>query len=613
MQHYRYLVSLLLLLVAGVLGSLLYAGQQSHDRAMLQGATHAVNLAKVLQEQLRSAFQSADFLLDDVASHIDPKRGLPDVDSEAGQNLRHLLFDKWRRSPSLADIGFLDAQGRTRYVMVGDGETSQIDESLLQALRTDPHRDVVFSAPQRLPQLREPGVMIVRAIRDDTGRPIAFAVGWLRSQYFASLFSPLDLGTHGVVWLQDEQRRLVVRQPAAVDFPVGTQYSMPVLEAGPVPQTFIQTSQVDGMSRVSARLPVADYPFTLVVGIAENDALMEWRTQSTRYFIAGVLVVLLAAALIIVMLNAARQAEALAETAALLQQGEARQRQLMEFAPTAMAQVSGTPPMIVFANRDFETLFSCEHGAGVGRLLTELFGDPADATRLLEDAATSGELHERELRLTDGRDRFWGQVSVAALPGAGRGNFLISFANIDARKKLENRLTTEASTDALTGLANRRHFFARSEGFCELARRYRRPLAVALLDLDWFKHVNDTFGHSIGDAVLERTARILQVTLRQPDLPARIGGEEFVALLPETTLDQAIEAAERIRQAIEDAPLTLEDGRLVAVTASLGVAIYENDEPNIQAALDRADAALYRAKQAGRNRVEYYQQPEPSH
>ena len=605
MQHYRYLVSLLLLLVGGVLGSLLYAGNQSHDRALVQGATHAVNLARVLQEQVRGAFQSADSLLDDVASHIDPKRGLPDVDSEAGQKLRHLLFDKWRRSPALADLGFVDAQGHTRYVMVGDGDANPMDDALLQTLRADPRRDVVFSAPRRLPQLREPGVMIVRAIRDENGQPVAYAVGWLRSQYFATLFSPIDLGAHGVVWLQDEQRRLVVRQPAVVDFPVGTQFAPPVLAPGPIPQTYFQQSQVDGMNRVSARMQITNYPFVLVVGIAETDALAEWRNQSARYFLAGVLVALLAAALIVVMLNAARQAETLAETAALLQQGEARQRQLMEFAPTAMAQVSGSPPVIVFANRDFEALFNREHGEGVGALLTELFGDPSDAVRLLDDTSSSGEVHERELRLTDGRDRFWGQVSVATLPGAGRGNFLISFANIDARKKLESRLTAEASTDALTGLANRRYFFARAEGFCELARRYHRPLAVALLDLDWFKHVNDTFGHSIGDAVLERTARILQVTLRQPDLPARIGGEEFVALLPETTLEQALEAAERIRQAIEDAPLTLDDGRLVPVTASLGVAIYAVDEPNIQAALNRADAALYQAKQGGRNRVEY--------
>ncbi|MBV8467509.1 MAG: diguanylate cyclase [Burkholderiales bacterium] len=602
-HHHVFLISLVLALVAIVLSFLLYVVQASHARAMEQGAQQAANLASLLEERVRAAFQSADFLLDDVALHVDMQKGLPDPQSESGKALRKLLFDKWQRGSSLANIGFLDPMGRIQYTMLGDGSVSQAGESYLAELGGVRAPEMAMSSPQVMPQLHEPGVLMGRAVRDEGGKLAAVSVGWLRSSYFDAMFAPLKLGPQGIVVLTDDHYRLIARHPELPDFPVGSQYGHPHTETGPLPDTSILVSELDGTRRITAWRRLQDYHVVLVVGIAETDALAEWRTQTLRYFLVGLVVCLFGAALTIMLLNAARQAERLSESEALLRESEARHRQIIELAPAAMVQVSGTPPAVTYANRDFEQLFGREHGEAAGHPVVELFVDPSDATRLLDDAAKSGGIHERELQLTDGRHNFWGLVSATALPGVGGQGFLLGFADIDARKVLEHRLTVEASTDALTGLANRRYFFARSEAACDQARRYHRPLSVVVMDIDKFKAVNDNYGHHVGDAVLERAARILQVTLRQPDLPARIGGEEFVALLPETSLQQAMEAAERIRQAIEDAPLTLEDGRLVAITASFGVAAYK-DEDDIHPAIDRADEAMYRAKQGGRNRVE---------
>jgi two-component system, cell cycle response regulator len=162
------------------------------------------------------------------------------------------------------------------------------------------------------------------------------------------------------------------------------------------------------------------------------------------------------------------------------------------------------------------------------------------------------------------------------------------------------RLEELSRTDGLTGVANRRAFDAELTTRFEHARRYGRPLALLMIDIDHFKKVNDTFGHQAGDLVLERIARVLQRTTRQSDFVARFGGEEFVVLLPETPLLEGLRVAEKIRAAVaaEDLP--------THVTVSVGVATIEQPELDSPDALvAAADAALYRAKRSGRNRVEY--------
>jgi len=163
-------------------------------------------------------------------------------------------------------------------------------------------------------------------------------------------------------------------------------------------------------------------------------------------------------------------------------------------------------------------------------------------------------------------------------------------------------LDQRASTDPLTGLPNRSVFDARLAGIIGVFDRYSRPFSVVALDVDHFKRVNDTYGHETGDRVLRHVAELIRQTVREVDLPARIGGEEFVVLLPETPLRQAAEAAERLRCVLETRPLVV-NGSPLPVTASLGVAACP-DTPNPADVLAAADAALYRAKDGGRNRVE---------
>lgn len=163
-------------------------------------------------------------------------------------------------------------------------------------------------------------------------------------------------------------------------------------------------------------------------------------------------------------------------------------------------------------------------------------------------------------------------------------------------------LDRRASEDALTGLPNRRTFEARLAAASSHFERYQRPFSLLILDVDHFKKFNDTYGHEAGDRVLQHVAELVRGSVREVDLPARLGGEEFVVILPETPLMPALEVAERVRKTIADKPVVWH-GRPLSVTASLGVATCPDSVESPHELLAAADAALYRSKGSGRNRT----------
>lgn len=171
-----------------------------------------------------------------------------------------------------------------------------------------------------------------------------------------------------------------------------------------------------------------------------------------------------------------------------------------------------------------------------------------------------------------------------------------------SRIHLYQQVEALAVTDALTGLFVRRHFLEGAREELERSKRHDLACTLLMADLDLFKQKNDTFGHLVGDVVLRDVARLLQRNLRDIDLIARFGGEEFILLLIETHLEQAMPITERLRQLVEIHPIRAYD-ELLTQTISIGVAAFPDHAQTLEQLIERADQALYAAKRAGRNRV----------
>jgi diguanylate cyclase (GGDEF)-like protein len=163
-----------------------------------------------------------------------------------------------------------------------------------------------------------------------------------------------------------------------------------------------------------------------------------------------------------------------------------------------------------------------------------------------------------------------------------------------------------AITDSLTSLFNRRHFYELAEKEYLRSKRYHHPFSMMMLDIDYFKQVNDQYGHIVGDQVLKHIASLCQKNIRQVDLIGRFGGEEFIFLLPETSKENAKKFAERLVKIIFDTPLKL-DSKQINVSVSVGVASFEENDLPFEEIIRRSDDALYEAKRKGRNRVELYE------
>lgn len=251
------------------------------------------------------------------------------------------------------------------------------------------------------------------------------------------------------------------------------------------------------------------------------------------------------------------------------------------------------------------------HPAYVTLLTRNRRAVPADATleqikafpakRIAEIKAGD---HKRDVQTPDGRNI---RVHCSTMANGGR---MLTFVDVTDLVRNARQLEVLATTDPLTGLFNRRQFLTMTDAEWSRFQRYYRSLSVLMVDIDHFKSVNDRFGHAVGDEAIRAVADVCVRGKRKSDIVGRVGGEEFAVLLPETTLSRARTVAERIRKRVEGLTLTAED-RPVQLTVSVGVAEAITSMPGVDALMKAADAALYQAKEGGRNRTHCWMPPAP--
>ncbi|RKP47180.1 sensor domain-containing diguanylate cyclase [Pararobbsia silviterrae] len=444
-------------------------------------------------------------------------------------------------------------------------------------------------------QWRQNGAVLISADnRDRTGALNAVIVVFVPLEQH--LLDGVTLAPGTAIRLLDSAQRLIARYPLAASVTLGERApDTATRRPGPVEGTAFVSSRTDGIERlVASRRIGVGQPlayWTLEVGYAVRTYRRDLRF-SVYLNAAGaacVLIMLIGGTLLV------RREKALREHVARYTQMIST---IVENMPTPVAMIDATANDILLANAALLDTFGAL--AADGQPFSRLFGHADDWSSLRENPTD-----EPVPMLARGGTRHM-LVRCTRLPpnqAFDTDSILVTLADVSRHHQLLKQLRTAADFDPLTGLANRRYFASAAEHAVDQARRLHRPLSVLALDLDFFKRVNDTWGHAVGDRVLQIAARLFEASLRDDDLAARVGGEEFLALLLDTDLAQAQTIAERVRLAIQDTPIMLDSGKTLSQTVSIGIALFLETEADLTGAQERADAALYAAKQAGRNRV----------
>jgi two-component system, cell cycle response regulator len=309
--------------------------------------------------------------------------------------------------------------------------------------------------------------------------------------------------------------------------------------------------------------------------------------------------------------RAVRHAIARSHLEERLRASEERLKGVLDLAHDAILSTDARQRIVLF-NPAAERMFGYRTDEIVGRSLSLLIPEPLRAAHIshfegfIRDGVESRIMVDRPevsgLRRDGGV--FPVEVSLSRSEGPDGPLFTAMIRDITDRKRNEAELRLLATTDPLTGLANRRHLIERAERELLRLQRFGNPFTLMTLDVDHFKRINDTYGHACGDRALCALAATCVGLLREIDMVGRMGGEEFTIILPETTGDEAMLVADRIRRGIEELRF---DGETpdseFSFTVSIGVAECHREDVRIEQPLARADHALYDAKATGRNRV----------
>lgn len=450
-------------------------------------------------------------------------------------------------------------------------------------------------------------VPISRALYRSDGSFAGIVVLSVDPGYFTRFYQKADIGAHGVVTLVGLDGIARARRVGNL-LSFGDDMSASTLlkaQAASAIGEFLSKGGIDEIPRYVSYRTLGNYPLIVAVGTSRDEVLAEFKRGRNRdFFLATMLtgVIFVFTAMLVVAIH--RQERAAIDLAT----SEARFRATFEQAAIGIAHIS-LDRCYIAVNRKF-----CDM---LGYAPDELIGTPATSVTHPEDRDDEGRFRDELLggraESLSAEKRYvrkdggviWTNRTVSLVRDhAGEPlYFLRVIEDITKRKRLEAELLEMATTDALTGLPNRRSFMSRlEEEYARLHRFNSHPVAVLMLDLDYFKSINDTRGHAAGDQVLREVAVLIRDATRRVDLCSRIGGEEFAILLSGATTDAAREFAERLRARIAAAAI-VHEGHAISVTASIGISAMLASDESADASLLRADGALYHAKDFGRNQV----------
>jgi diguanylate cyclase (GGDEF)-like protein/PAS domain S-box-containing protein len=569
------------------------------------------NMASSLTQHAEDTFELADTILAGMVDRIE----IGGTDATAIARIQTFLKARKYNRERIRGIFVYDEAGRWLATSEDIDLTglNNRDRDYFQQHRASADRGTLIGRPVKS---RSGGEWIITTSRRFDHSDGSFAGVVLTSidvSYFAEFYRHFDLGPNGAVSLLSADGIMLARSGDDQGAYVGRDLSKSPLFVNlhkrPHASVYYFKSPLDGRRRLSFYRLSSRYPVLTLATEAEDDVLAPWRRQATVRIaiVAGLTLAIALVGLLLVRHLSQRQ-----RMAAALVAKEADFRLLAEQSSDIVMRI-GLDERILYASPSCTRILGWEPARLLGT--PALAGiNPEDRPRV-EQAISS--LKSREVEeariiyrtLTREKTEIWVETALRVTHSGATSdiNGVVAISrDVTEQKDLQDRLTALATTDGLTGLANRRHFDERLTEEWVRAKRDGTPLSLLLLDVDHFKKFNDEYGHPAGDVCLRWLGRILAAQVRRPaDLAARYGGEEFALLLPNTDADGCIEVSERVRDALRELgmPHALNSPSKLVTVSLGGVASIPVQDVSGDSLVAAADQALYAAKESGRDQL----------
>lgn len=588
-----------------------------YGRAAARERDRLSTQARVIAENMEFQLTSANLALVSVGNDLhDGTR--PSVLKEVTLHLNTFTSTM----PGISNMNVLDAKGgiiaSNRPALIGTDLSSR---DYFQAIRQRPNPYILYVSPPFKTILGTFAINITRMIPGPRGEFAGVVTATLDPGYFKTLMRSVlyapdmwDAIGHGdgILFVMVPEREMLHGTNLAQPGSFFTRHRDSGKEATVLTGRVYSTEEVRMMAQRTVHPSSLKMDKPLVVAVSRDLATIfqPWRRDAMiQAGLFGLIAVFSTLGLNILQRRQFEYEQQRAEAAAALEQSAERLQLATEASGVGVWDYELAANEVVWDDSMY-ALYGIDRASSSSSYET-WYNSVFPEDRPAVDAALQATLTQGapytpcfRIRRGDGELRYIQARARIYLDAAGKPVRLVGInEDITERKALQDKLERQANQDYLTGLFNRRHFL--EQGQLEFARmqRYGEALSVFMLDIDYFKNVNDTYGHKAGDIVLQKLSDIMRQTLRTFDVIGRYGGEEFAILLPETDLQKATEVAERLRETISRTDVVLETGRKVHFTVSIGVAGLKDKNTGLDTLLNLADRAMYQAKTSGRDRV----------
>jgi len=575
-----------------------------HNAAKDRAVDVASHLVAAIKNDVRRNIESIDLSLQAVIDGLQR----PDIDQLDPGLRQAVLFDRSASARHLGLIIVTDKLGNIRFDSrtINPEPVNSANRDYFEVHKNKADVGLYIGGPSVGRLTGRPFIGISRALAKPDGSFAGVAAASLQLQYFQDLFASVSLGPESNVTLASTDGTVIMRWPYDSKY-IGLNIKSAELYkylAHSSAGHFETNAAIDGIHRLVVYSKIGDLPLVIGVGQSTNEIFSQWRRYA---LVLSILVAVLFTSIGVLLFYLAREFNKRSRYEASLTETKQFLDSIIANIPNAIVVKDVKSRKFVLTNSAYEKLVGFSKAQLVGKSAFDIYRaedaqlmDKSDRECLLYIGGVT--FNDYEVEIPSHGSRIISTKRIVIRDAQGHPKYLlVVIEDVTDRRKSEHQIAFMAHHDALTGLTNRAAVTQKIEEAASRQRRFGHPFTILLMDLDRFKHVNDTLGHPTGDALLREVARRLKEVLRETDVLARLGGDEFAIIQSGETnqRDAAAALAARILD-IFAKPFDV-DGNELNIGTSIGIALAPEHGTSSDSVLKKADLALYRAKSAGRS------------